>query len=118
MRLVVVVGILLLCMGSSQAAEDMSSGSYTLRYCKEAQASSVKDSTSPLMVGYCLGVASTLQYMARQLPTELKACLPPDVTTNQVNRAVVGYLEQHQELLSQNLILLGAKALHEAWPCK
>jgi hypothetical protein len=74
--------------------------------------------------GMCLGMVGAVRDVmdaergAHASPGPLKrACIPYEVKNGQLVRVVVGFMDQHPELLHYRLSALAFIALAQTWPC-
>jgi Rap1a immunity proteins len=51
------------------------------------------------------------------LPPDASSCRPQGVTTGQMVRVVVAYIERRPERMHEDFRRLAIEAWHEAWPC-
>jgi len=138
---VLAVAFTLACVITTAGAEeDMSTGNYLLKACKQSIA--LYDHTNPVTsIGiaeslYCDGYlqgfnkgeytvavrAAYLKYgkkvKEKDVDEFLASCPPADVTLIQTEKVVVHYLENNPQSLHKKMYLLIPHALHEAWPCE
>jgi hypothetical protein len=107
------VFILLFASSSVFAAEDLDSGNFMLRYCKN-----LVDGKPPgVWEGQCGGTIDTIVWVRTSLPERDKFCPPTDIPKFQGYRVVVHWLETHPQLLHMNFKGLAWSALKETWPC-
>ena len=66
---------------------------------------------------YCSGILNALGSVSALLPTELRSCIPPDVTSRQEAFVVIRYLENHAALMNKDFRTLTLYAYQQAWPC-
>src|SRR4051794_16854802 len=57
-------------------------------------------------------------YTAQLLPPEMRSCPPKRVTSEQVVRVVVAYIERRPQRMHENFKELALEALRDAWPCR
>ena len=67
--------------------------------------------------GFCVGIVRTLLFTRHVLPPGFKFCPPENVTTAQMVRVVVAYIEGHPQRMHEDFRYLAIEAFHEAWPC-
>ena len=65
----------------------------------------------------CAGIISGLAYTAKFLRPDTSSCRPQGVTTGQMVRVVVAYIERRPERMYEDFRRLAIEAWHEAWPC-
>lgn len=82
------------------------SGSELLSYCKSATVTN----TGTWCLGYVLGVW-------HMTTAERLVCPPADITSGQLRRAVVRYLQRHPEVLNRQPAGLVLEALESTFPC-
>ncbi len=82
------------------------SGSELLSYCESATVTN----TATWCLGYVLGVW-------HMTTVDHRVCPPSDVTSGQLRRAVIKYLQRHPEALKRQPAGLVLEALEAAFPC-
>jgi Rap1a immunity proteins len=65
----------------------------------------------------CAGIISGLAYTVKFLPPDSSSCSPQGVTTGEMVRVVVAYIERRPERMHEDFRRLVVEAWHEAWPC-
>jgi len=65
----------------------------------------------------CAGIISGLAYTVKFLPPDSSSCTPQGVTTGEMVRVVVAYIERRPERMHEDFRRLAIEAWHEAWPC-
>src|SRR5262249_24955716 len=65
----------------------------------------------------CAGIISGLAYTVKFLPPDSSSCTPQGVTTGEMVRVVVAYIERRPERMHEDFRRLAVEAWHEAWPC-
>lgn len=105
---VLIAAALMLSGGSAFA--DTTSANATMPGCREVLVpDSRKDAWGQ---PYCVGVIDGLA-MVRD-----NSCTPPDVTTNQVIRVVVQYIDARPARMHEDFRKLALEATKAAWPCQ
>jgi hypothetical protein len=111
---------LLLCIAllggmpsTATASPDPRSGNAMLTGCKRALTEQA-DAKSY----FCMGVVDTLRTMRRFYTEETTFCSPPEVTTEQLLRVTIKFMEEHPDLLDRSFIILALASYQRAWPCK
>jgi Rap1a immunity proteins len=66
--------------------------------------------------GECLGFFVGVSFVRPGLKPY--ACIPPEVTPEQMIRVVVLYFDQHPNRLHEDIRGVGLDRLSETWPCK
>ena len=65
----------------------------------------------------CAGIISGLAYTVKFLPPDSSSCAPQGVTTGEMVRVVVAYIERRPERMHEDFRRLAVEAWHEARPC-
>jgi Rap1a immunity proteins len=104
---------------NAQVTEQFFRSFTNLAFCKDSRSSSDYSTpraafTTAFRGGYCRGI---VEGALRALYFSDTTCIPPGVTQGQAMLVVVKYMEQHPELLHQDLAALAADALHIACAC-
>jgi Rap1a immunity proteins len=122
------LGAFALCCAVSLAAHaEGQDGNFLLRECKETLTATYQECSAAVSGMHCLGFIDGLVdmnniYKATVLksPSRGLICLPKDkhLTTGQLARVVVEYLERNPGQLQQPAPTLATVALGKAFPCK
>jgi len=74
---------------------------------------------SLLQQGRCFGIIETLLVIGqlKGMAAEFTFCPAPEVTTGQLIRKAVDYIESRPQRKHEDFVLLALEAFHEAWPC-
>jgi hypothetical protein len=79
---------------------------------------SIRDGNgSGLPGGVCIGVVRTALAVGALLPPDLKFCAPKGTTTDQGNRVLVKYMEDHPGETQDDIVGLALDAFRATWPC-
>jgi hypothetical protein len=113
------------------AAEDRNSANYIMQGCRDV----VTGKRAPLTVtdsARCMGIIEGISFMGGMVKLGLEfgpmpdprwqglVCLdiPDGVTTGQMVRVVVAYIDAQLARMHEEFNLLALEALRDAWPCK
>lgn len=116
MRNLMMAVLVVLCLSWGGEGEAFT-GNDLLEYC------SAKVDRRPYLNGVCdgyiYGTHDTLMDMFTSFPKEtiLHYCPPKEVTTGQIAKVVMKYLEKHPEQLHEKADFLIHKAVQKAFPC-
>jgi hypothetical protein len=102
----------------AQSDDHNNSANYVLPACQRYIARSNSNSLNTLREGLCAGLIEGLFYLAHLLPPERRSCAPESVTTGQVLRVAVAYIERRPQRMHENFKELALDAFHDAWPCR
>lgn len=110
-------------VAAAQNRGEAFSANYALPGCK-ALAAVLARSVAPsletaLGSGYCSGTMNTLIMLsaADVLAPDKRLCFPSGVTTGQVIRVVIRYIDARPERQHEGFALLAMEAIRGAWPC-
>jgi len=104
---------LIAAMSGFAYAEDANSANYIMPGCRlYLQPSLPANGMDGIDAGRCSGLVSGLFYAA------IDVCNPAGVTTEQLVRVVVQYIDNRPARLNESFNLLAVEALRAAWPCK
>jgi len=127
-RLVHMLAAVALCGAVSVAAQaEEEDGNFLLRECKQALTAADQECSAAISGMHCLGLIDGLVdmdniYKATVLksPSRGLICLPKDkhMTTGDLARVVVEYLEHNPGQLHESAPTLATLALGKAFPCK
>jgi hypothetical protein len=122
------LGVFTLCCAVSVAAHaEEQDGNFLLRECKETLSATYSECSAAISGMHCLGFIDGLVdmnniYKATVLKNSSRGliCLPKDqrLTTGQLARVVVEYLEHNPGQLHDPAPTLATLALGKAFPCK
>jgi hypothetical protein len=104
-----------LTITAATAEEDIRSANHVLPGCKQFVERG-RDAPSPseaLNEGVCIGSVQAIAFIHKQC-----ADIPSDVTTGQLLRIVIRYMEARPKLMNEPFAALVAGALVDAWPCR
>jgi hypothetical protein len=114
MRILIVAFAVFLAQHSAVHAEsDNRSGAVFREACK-AVVTAPKDT---FLEGVCVGMVLGIAGVARELPMEFRACLPPNAERRRTLQTIVSYLEAHEDKLAERFGTLIVRALHDGFPC-
>lgn len=68
--------------------------------------------------GLCVGVVKAVGVLGRDLPADMRSCVPEEVATSQAIRVVLRWLQDHPSMLHHDEVFLANAALQEVYPCK
>ena len=68
--------------------------------------------------GRCAGIITTLSFVSRVLPDNLKFCHPNTETAQQMLQVIIKFVELNPEAASQDFRLVALAAMHQKWPCQ
>ena len=117
----------LCCAVSVAAHAEEEDGTFLLRECKEALAATYQECSAAVSGMHCLGFIDGLVdmndiYKAAVLKGSSRGliCLPKDkhLTTGQLARVIVEYLEHNSGQLHESASTLATVALGKAFPCE
>jgi hypothetical protein len=79
-----------------------------------------KAENSGTKMGECLGMILGARYVRDILPVERPNCreVPKGVTTEQLMRTVINYLDKNPDRLDQYFLHVAIDAILQAWPCQ
>jgi hypothetical protein len=100
------------------SAQSTVTGNYMLQSCESLMKGLARDQADAFRQGTCSGIADALRQTGTFIEAPFKWCTPDGVTTGQVIRVWVVYMQKHPELLHMHYSDLAFMALSEAWPCK
>ena len=104
----------MLLLSSSAGAQDVTRGaSSMLQHCKNFLG--LDSMRIDMMAGMCAGKIIALDDLRNVLPQPW--CPPRQVTTAQMIRVVVHYLETRPAPLNENFTHIAMEALKVTWPC-
>jgi hypothetical protein len=101
-------------------AEDMSTASFLLRFCKLKPAEAFTNPNAAYFHGRCIGVLDNLKLMTELLPQQnpsLCTKTPAGTTLGQMRDMVVKYADEHPDQTNNDFGRFAYTALHQAWPC-
>jgi Rap1a immunity proteins len=109
-----------LACGSASADEDSQSANYLIEACRIlANGSNPRTPDETLKVGECIGVLQSLSWVGEEMADpRVQSCRPSEVTTTQLAKVVVAFLDANPDQLHQPMAGLTLLALAQAWPCK
>jgi hypothetical protein len=99
-------------------AQDIGSANYMVPACQRFLAPSKSDLAEVFDEGICVGVIRSLMRASGYLTPHLRSCLPSGVTSGQMVRVVLAYIERRPQRMHEDFVFLAIEAAHEAWPCK
>ena len=129
-RMIVAAFAAAVLVGPAQTQEDRSSGNYMLPLCKtwlrmgsrdldviknEIRACDAKSGGIPIyfmQAGMCAGVVIGISAMLEPM-----ACVPNEVTNEQLVRVVVTSIEKYPATRHENFSALAGAAMVTEWPC-
>lgn len=106
---------LLVAVGSAMAAD----GNDLIKWCRDVSSDNAAAKSS-FGSGYCVGTISTVYAMGNYISTgvSLGLCAPPEMTSEQMARIVVRYLQENPGVLRLDAATLTFSAMRAAYPCK
>jgi len=110
MRLIALIAALFFLQAQALAQD---TGNVMLRDCKAAV-----DQKPDAGAAYCLGYVAAIGQVRNFLSEKEKFCPSTQVTTMQMTRVVVQFMERNPSVLDKPFLLLALFAYEEAWPCK
>ena len=105
---VIVVAISLGLFYSATGASAGGTANEMMPGCREF----LTDGSNFYLQGFCAGILAGLSY------TDSHGCVPNAVTTGQVVRVVVKYIDSHPERMHEDFGALALEALRSAFPCR
>ena len=99
------------CETASAQQSDTSSANYVMLGCRQVGADRLGQ-PEYLRRGLCIGIIKGIEYAD---PT---ICRPRGVTTGQLVRVVVQYIDQQPARHHEDFMALATEALRSTWPCK
>jgi hypothetical protein len=116
------------CATMAQTHSAGTTGQEMLRYCgtageivsKQLSASQVARSPEEAMIeGFCVGAIAGVSFLAAISTKDSRypICVPENAPKGQLVSAVVRYLHNHPERLTEDFLWTIMNALREAWPC-
>jgi hypothetical protein len=66
----------------------------------------------------CIGILSTLTFVSRVLPDNLKFCQPTGTTNEQMLQAIDTFMAANPEAAAQDFRLIALAAMRNKWPCQ
>ena len=117
------VGLVLLSGSTAQAAGEQFMARTIFPGCKADVALSERllkpNIDSALSAGVCVGAIETLLmlYATASLAGPTTICVPNNVSTGQLVRVVIRYMDARPERLNESFALLAIEAFRAAWPC-
>jgi hypothetical protein len=66
----------------------------------------------------CMGVLSTLTFVSRVLPDNLKFCQPTGTTPRDMVEAVTSFMTANADAVAQDFRLIALAAMRNKWPCQ
>jgi hypothetical protein len=103
----------------AQKHPDIRSANFMVPACQRFLASFPRSTPSETFdEGVCAGVMRGLYGVTELLLPQIKSCPPNGVTSEQMVRVVVSYIERRPERMHENFVSLAIEAVHQAWPCK
>jgi hypothetical protein len=121
---------------AAQAQEDRTSANYMLPYCRawlhlasldrqtvEAEIRTARARPGGVVMhftiaGMCAGVVVGISTVLLSGSGDVKACIPDEVSNEQLVRVVVNEAEKFPEFMHFNFSVLVSAALKTVWPCK
>lgn len=85
-----------------------------LKHCKVA----LRDGPMEMMQGVCFGYVDMVAFIGDVIPKPVQNCPPKGVTTRQLLRVVVKYIEDRPHRMHEDFRFLTVDALKDTWPCK
>jgi len=68
--------------------------------------------------GRCAGILSTLSFVSRVLPDNLKFCHPGAITPEQMVQTVATFVTANPDAAAQDFRLVALAAMRQKWPCQ
>ena len=68
------------------------------------------------MVGLCGGIIIPARHFAGKPPSGSKACIPDSVSSGELARVVISFVEARPERMQESMQGLAIEAIREAWP--
>jgi hypothetical protein len=94
------------------------SGEEMVEACRIIADGIVPPANKTFQAGICLGEIEALNWVAPGLAGDpIRACVPADVTQQQLAKVVADYLEQNADRLREPFQGLALEALAGTWPC-
>jgi len=114
-------GLAALALAGTAAAEDIGSANWAMPFCRSALNGGANIGT-----GFCTGTVGGIAFMGSHIRLESdghlsrQSCLnlPHQVTTEQLVRVVVTYIDAWPARLHETFNLLALEALRTAWACR
>jgi hypothetical protein len=114
MRFAIPILLLALAASSPGHAQQSNSAESMLPHCIAGRGAGAQDTTG----ARCLGIISTLSFVSRVLPDELKFCHPADTPPKQMIEAVAAFLQANPDAGRQDFRLVALAAMRGHWPCE
>jgi hypothetical protein len=102
-------------------AEEMSTASFLLRFCKLKPAEAFTNPNAAYFHGRCIGVLENLKLTMEMLPQQNPALctkIPAGTTLSQMRDVIMKYADEYPDQSNNDLGRFAYTALHQAWPCK
>jgi hypothetical protein len=111
----VMFGMLMgLTITAAAAEEDIGSANHILPGCKQfIERTGLPSPPEALNEGVCIGAVQAIAFIHKQC-----ADIPSGVTTGQLIRVVIRYIEARPKRMNETFAALVAEALVDAWPCR
>jgi Ssp1 endopeptidase immunity protein Rap1a len=100
--------------GAQQAGSDDRSAKAVLPQCAAGLDVAVQNTAG----GRCAGIISTLSFVSRVLPDNLKFCQPSGATPEQMLQAIASFVDSNPDSAVQDFRLVALAAMHQKWPCQ
>jgi Rap1a immunity proteins len=68
--------------------------------------------------GRCAGIMTTLSFVSRVLPDNLKFCHPSAATPEQMLQVIESFVEANPDAGAQDFRLVALAAMRQKWPCQ
>ncbi len=104
-------GLVCICSVTAFAEEDAESANYLIDACRiAADSATVSTVDTAFKAGLCVGELYVVK--------SITACIPRQVTTAQLAKVVIAYLDKHPARLHEKFLLLATEAVIDAWHCE
>jgi hypothetical protein len=104
---------------SADAQEATQRGNDMVEACRIVASGNPPTADTAFQAGICLGEIEALNWIAPGLEGDvIRACVPPDVTRQQLAIVVANYLEHNADRLREPFQGLALEALAGTWPCQ
>lgn len=116
--LIVMVAIAVLVCPAGAQQQNTPTGNDLINACRIVASGSVPNADSNFQAGICLGEIEALNWLAPGAnDPNLRSCVPAEVTSQQLARVAVAYLDHNPDRLREEFQGLALEALAHAWPC-
>jgi hypothetical protein len=85
--------------------------------CKAAAQNEKVDPQTATVASYCNGVIYALASVSDLLSNPMQRSCVPAISTGQMMRVVVKFIDDHPERLHENFVQLALEVFHRTWPC-